>query len=159
MNPPINNQYVDQDRDHHREDLNESDANRRQIKDMKFIRVKIKNVKIDSDKLNSHIIDESFFLSVFIPLPDKYLKKISDQEIKLNNYDVISSCEYAFNSLSLYNFRVDEETLAEYVQSQMKFQIPDLDVHGSLNMNRLIMSHDFKLETSVELLQDVKEIR
>jgi hypothetical protein len=84
-------------------------------------------------------------------LPDKYLKKISDQEIKLNNYDVISNKEYAFNSLSLYNFRVDEETLADYVQSQMKFQIPNLEVHGSLNMNRLIMSHDFKLEASVEL--------
>lgn len=45
---------------------------------MKFIRVKIKTLRIDSDKLNSMIIEESFSLSVLIPLPDKYLKKISD---------------------------------------------------------------------------------
>lgn len=41
----------------------------------------------------------------------------------------------------------------------MKFRIPELEVHGSLNMNRLILSQDFKLETTVELLQDVKEFR
>lgn len=82
---------------------------------MKFIRVKIKTLKIDSAELISQMIDQNFSLSAYIPLPDKYLKKISDQEIKLNNYDVISHQEYAFNSLSLYNFRVDEETLADYV--------------------------------------------
>jgi hypothetical protein len=58
INPAQNNQqYVDQDRDHHREDLDESEANRRQIKDMKFIRVKIKTLRIDSDHLISRLID------------------------------------------------------------------------------------------------------
>ena len=70
----------------------------------------------------------------------------------LNNYEVLSFNEFAFNSMSIYNFRVDEATLGEYVQSELKFGILDQHVEGVLKMNKLIMSHDFKLETSLELV-------
>jgi hypothetical protein len=43
-----------------------------------------------------------------IPLPDFYSKKINNQSIHLNNYDVLSFNEFAFNSMSLYNFKVDD---------------------------------------------------
>lgn len=40
---------------------------------MKFIRIKVKNLKIESDQaLISKLIDESFNLQVNIPLPDPY---------------------------------------------------------------------------------------
>lgn len=84
---------------------------------MKFIRVKVKNLRIESEELLHKLIDESFNLVVTIPLPDIYQKKISDQTMQLNNYDVLSFNEFAFNSLSLYNFRVDEATLGQYVMS------------------------------------------
>ena len=82
---------------------------------MKFIRVKVKRVEIDSADLISKMTNEGFSLLISIPLPDIYQGKISDQSIQLNNYDVVSNSEFAFNSLSLYNFRVDEDTLGEYV--------------------------------------------
>ena len=62
---------------------------------------------------------------------------------------------YAFNSLSLYNFRIDEATLGLYVASVMKFGLVEHDVYGSLNMNKLIMAHDFKLETEIDLTQKI----
>lgn len=73
--------------------------------------------------------------------------------VKLNNYEVLSFNEFGFHSLSLYNFRVDEETLAEYVMSQMTFAIEAHNVAGILNMNKLIMAHDFKLEACIDLTQ------
>lgn len=66
---------------------------------------------------------------------------------------------YAFNSLSLYNFRIDEATLGLYVASVMKFGIVEHDVYGSLNMNKLIMAHDFKLETEIELTQKITQTK
>jgi hypothetical protein len=65
---------------------------------------------------------------------------------------VLSFNEFAFNSLSLYNFRIDEDTLVKYVTSQMKFIITDCNVEGKISMNKLIMAHDFKLESTVDLL-------
>jgi hypothetical protein len=37
---------------------------------------------------------------------------MSEQKIRLSNYEILANNQYAFNSLSLYNFRVDELTLA-----------------------------------------------
>jgi len=85
--------------------------------DMKFIRVKVKNVRIESKELLHKMINENFNLKVTTPLPDINQKKITDQTTQLNNYEVISNCEFAFNSLSLYNFRVDGNTLGQYVMS------------------------------------------
>lgn len=121
--PHLLNQDADQQQNLER--FAEQEANKRQIKDMKFIRVKVKNVIIDDQALLPKLIDQGFDLQVSIPLPDIYQKKISDQHIHLSNYEVVSYNEFSFNSLSLYNFRVDEETLGAYVSSQIHVMIPD----------------------------------
>lgn len=88
-----------------------------------------------------------------------YQKKISDQHIHLSNYDVLGYNEFSFNSLSLYNFRVDEDTLGAFVTSQLHVMIPDHQVDSRLSMNRLIMSHDFKIETAIDLVQSYEVVR
>lgn len=67
----------------------------------------------------------------------------------LNNYEVLSFNEFGFHSLSLYNFRIDEETLAEYVMAKMTFALEAYNVTGSLNLNKLIMAHDFRLQEDI----------
>jgi hypothetical protein len=52
---------------------------------------------------------------VEVPLPDIYQKKLSNQSVKLSNYDVVAFNEFAYNSSSLYNFKVDEETLSKFI--------------------------------------------
>ena len=78
---------------------------------MKFIRIKVKTLRMENEALLHKLINQSFNLALEIPLPDFYQKSIGVQSIQLNNYDVLSFNEFAFNSLSLYNFRVDEQTL------------------------------------------------
>jgi hypothetical protein len=106
---PIHPQgHVDFEQQQHLEERAEDESNKRQIADMKFIRIKVKNLRIESEALLHKLIEGSFNLSVEVPLPDFYQKKIGVQSLQLNNYDVLSFNEFAFNSLSLYNFRVDE---------------------------------------------------
>ena len=142
---------INLDQQQNLEDLPEDQANKRQIADMKFIRVKIKTLRITSESLLHNLIDKNFTLNVEIPLPDFYSKQVNNQSISLNNYDVLSFNEFAFNSLSLYNFRVDEKSLGHYVGSEMGFLIADFDVFGVLPMNKLIMASDFKLEANIDL--------
>lgn len=97
-------------------------------------------------------------MSVEIPLPDFYSKQINNQSINLNNYDVLSFNEFAFNSLSLYNFRVDDQSLGQYVTSKMGFAIGTHEVVGVLPMNKLIMASDFRMEANVDLEQKVTKM-
>lgn len=83
----------------------------RQIKDMKFIRIKVKEFNVASDDLIQKIEAKPFSLFVDIPLPDVTHKCLSAQKITLSNYDMVRNNLFAFNSLSLYNFRIDENTL------------------------------------------------
>ena len=149
MKPTINI-----DRDHNSEELPEAEACRRQIKDMKYIRIKVKTLRIEAEDLLHQLIGNSFDLRIEIPLPDIYQKKMSNQTVKLNNYEVLSFNEFGFHSLSLYNFRIDEETLAEYVMSKMTVAIENHDVTGTLNMNKMIMAPDFKLDACIDLTQN-----
>ena len=71
---------------------------------------------------------------------------------------MLSFNEFAFNSLSLYNFKVDHQSLGHYVGSEMGFLIADFDVLGVLPMNKLIMASDFKLEANVDLNQKVSKM-
>jgi len=66
---------------------------------------------------------------------------------------------YGFNSLSLYNFRVDEATLQEFVGSNFEVGIDQFNVTGSFPVNKLIMSHDFKLEDQIELRHKVELVK
>ena len=45
--------------------------------DMRFIKIKIKTMKIESEELLHALIDQTFNLIVDVPLPDVYQKKIS----------------------------------------------------------------------------------
>jgi len=137
------------------EDLPISEAERRQIKDMKFIRVRVKTLHIESDELISQLHQDTFSLSMNLPLPDIHKKKMSDQQVSLSNYESLQHNVFAFNSLSLYNFRVDEDTLQQFVGSNLQIAIKDHGVSGSLAMNKLLMAHDFKLEATVELEQSI----
>lgn len=73
----------------------------------------------------------------------------------LSNYEILADNLYAFNSLSLYNFRVDEQTLPGFVSSEIKVEIKEHEVTGTLNMNKILMCEDFKLNTSIRLDQKV----
>ena len=57
------------------------------------------------------MIKDGFNLTAALPLPDIYKRTINDQFVKLSNYDVISVNEFEFTSLTLYNFKVSEETI------------------------------------------------
>lgn len=71
---------------------------------------------------------------------------------------MLSFNEFAYNSLSLYNFKVDDLSLGHYVGSEMGFLIADFDVFGVLPMNKLIMASDFKLEANVDLNQKISKM-
>lgn len=125
---------------------------------MKFIRIKVKNLLVTSESLISSLQANPFSLSIGVPLPDHYQSTVVLQKGNLSNYEILSENQYAFNSLSLYNFRVNETTLSQFVNSALRVEIPDLDVFGELSMNKLIMSHDFELKTDIELYQKVRMV-
>lgn len=122
---------------------------------MKFIKVKILGLRVEDEGLLHSLIDETFSITVDLPLPDIYQKKIAYQHIKLSNYDIVSFNEFVFNSLSLYNFKIDEETFNLLVQSDLKVGIQGKQVTGTVSMIKLLMSKVYKLEISIPLHQTV----
>ena len=125
---------------------------------MRYMRVKIKTLRIEHEALLHELIDESFDFFAVIPLPDSNHSKVLNQTVKLSTYEVMSFNEFAFNSLALYKFKVDEKTLAEYINAEFKFGIEEQGVTGSLKMNKLIMAENFTLNVSVDLTQTKKEV-
>jgi hypothetical protein len=63
--------------------------------------------------------------------------------IKLSNYDVVSLNEFEFTSLTLYNFKISEETIADLTQSNLKVSLDDKNVMGTLNMGKLLLAPNF----------------
>lgn len=125
---------------------------------MKFIKVKIVSLRIENEELLHQLIDQTFSLTVDVPLPDVYQKKIAFQTLKLNNYDVVSFNEFAYNNSTLYNFKVDEETFNKLVSAQLKVALDAYNVTGSLGMIKLLMSKNYKYEVSIPLERQVKPI-
>ncbi|CDW78943.1 c2 domain-containing protein 3 [Stylonychia lemnae] len=125
------------------------------IRDMKFIKIKIGSLRIEDEGLLHSLIDETFNITVNVPLPDIYQKKISNQLIKLSNYDIVSFNEFMFNNLSLYNFKIDEETFNQLVQAKVCISIEGKNVQGSISMIKLLMSKAYKLEASIPLEQTI----
>jgi zona occludens toxin (predicted ATPase) len=91
-----------------------------------------------------------------VPLPDVYQKKIAFQTLKLNNYDVVSFNEFAYNNSTLYNFKVDEDTFNKLVGAQLKVALDAYNVTGSLGMIKLLMSKNYKYEVSIPLERQIK---
>lgn len=100
------------------------------IKEMRFIRLKIKSMTIDDNQLLQKLVGNNFSLTVALPLADVYKNVIHDQFIKLTNPHEISFNEFEFSSLSLYNFRVNEETFHDLSSSFLQVMIDDQGVHG-----------------------------
>jgi hypothetical protein len=64
--------------------------------------------------------------------------------------------EFEFTSLSVYNFKVSEETFGLLSQSEVKISIDDLGAAGSLTMGRLLLAPNFQLKTVMDLTQSVE---
>jgi len=96
-------------------------------------------------------------LTVAVPLPDIYNKVVQDQFIKLSNYDIVSFNEFEFTSLTLYNFKVSEETFNQLAQANLQCMIDGAGVHGEMSMNKLLLSSDFKLKFTVPLIKSVQK--
>ena len=89
------------------------------------------------------MVNNGFSLTTALPLPDIYKRTINDQFIKLSNYDIISVNEFEFTSLSLYNFKVSEETITELSNSHIQVMLDDLNVHGQIPMTKLLLAPNF----------------
>ena len=139
------------------EDLNTNFGGRGgNLADMRYIRLKIKTLKIEDNDLLQQLIQKGFALNVTLPLADVYQKTISAQTIKLSNYDVISLNEFEFTSLSVYNFKVSEETFGPLSQSEITIFIDENAGQGSLLMGKLLLSPNFQLKTIVNLSRTVE---
>lgn len=124
---------------------------------MRYIYIKINQLKVEDQELVQKCINESFRLYVKIPLPDVYSNTISSQNIQLNNYEVLSYNEFDFNSTSSFNFRVNPETLAQFVDSSLIFCLQDQNIVGEMKMNQLILAKDFDLYHTCELYQSIEK--
>lgn len=122
-----------------------------QIRDMKYIKLKIKTLRIENEELLHKLIDHTFNITLDIPLPDIYQKRITNQHLKLSNYDIVSFNEFVYNSLTLYNFKIDEETFNQLATSHLKVGIEGQDVSGSFMMNKLLLAKNFKMEFKIPL--------
>lgn len=126
------------------------------LSEMKFLKVKVVHLRIDNEELLHELIDQTFSMSLEVPLPDVYQKRIAYQSLRLNNYDVASFNEFSFNSSTLYNFKVDEETLSKLIQSNLKVQLDGLSVSGAMPMVKLMMAKGYKLEVTIPVERTVK---
>lgn len=92
---------------------------------MRFIRMKIKSMVVDDNVLLQKLVGNNFSLTVALPLADVYKNVIHDQFIKLTNPMEVAANEFQFSSLSLYNFRVNEETFHDLSSSFLQVMIDD----------------------------------
>lgn len=117
------------------------------ISEMKYIRLKIKTLTVEDAELLTQMIEKvhgkGFALIVTLPLADVYQKTISHQTIKLTNYSYTAQNEFEFSSMSLYNFRINEETFGDLSGSELKIQIDESGPSGTLKMGKLLLAPNF----------------
>jgi len=77
---------------------------------MRFIRLKVNNMRIEDPTLNSALIDRGFGLNITLPLPDVIRQTISEEEINTNMYEVVAFNEFQFTSLNTFLFKISEQT-------------------------------------------------
>ena len=51
--------------------------------------------------------------------------------------------EFEFTSLTLYNFKISEETLATLTQADLTVDLDDTGVRGALKMGKLLLAPNF----------------
>ena len=130
--------------------------------DMQFIRMKIKSLVIEDATVLQELHTQTetlnsgkFSLTVTLPLPDIYKRAIANQYVKLNNYTVVSENEFEFTSLSLYNFKVSEETFNALSASNLTVGLDDMGIIGKVQMNKLLMAPNFKLAIQIPMTKTV----
>ena len=123
------------------------------IKEMRFIRLKIKSMVIDDNVLLQDLVSKPFALTVALPLADVYKNQVTDQFIKLTNPQEVAANEFEFSSLSLYNIRLNEETYHELSSSLLQVMIDNHGVHGQMAMSKLLMADNFQLVAKVPLIK------
>jgi len=82
------------------------------LADMKYIRMKVKTLTVTDNEILQSMISQGFSITVALPLADIYQKTVTMQTVKLSNYDVVGMNEFEFQSLTLYNFKISEETFS-----------------------------------------------
>lgn len=98
---------------------------------------------------------DSFSLTAALPLPDIYKRSIADQFIKLSNYDIVSVNEFEFTNLSLYNFKVSEETITQLSNANLQIMLDEKSVHGQISMAKLLLAPNFHLKVTIPLKKSV----
>lgn len=51
--------------------------------------------------------------------------------------------EFEFTNLSLYNFKVSEDTFGQLSQSELKIQIDDSPITGCISMGKLLLAPNY----------------
>ena len=90
-----------------------------------------------------------------MPLPDVYTRSVSNQQVKLSNYSVVSTNEFEFTSLSLYNFMISEDCFNKLSASELKVDIDGMGIEGKIQMNKLLMAPNFKLAFRLPMIKTV----
>ena len=68
---------------------------------------------------------------------------------------MVSTNEFEFTSLTLYNFMVSEDTFNQLSASELRVSIDDMGIEGKVSMNKLLMAPGFKLAFRVPMTKTV----
>ena len=124
---------------------------------MKYIYLKVRELKIDEAAVLSRLINESFCLEVQLPLPDVKRDEVTSQSVLMRNYEVLAHDAFNFNSTSSYQFKISEPTLAAFSESLLTIDVklplgepdrmgiveePPL-IRAEMKMNKLILANNF----------------
>lgn len=63
--------------------------------------------------------------------------------------------EFAFTSLNLYNFRVNEQTFLPLANAKLQIMLDNKSVHGEMSMNKLLLAHNYQLKCVVPLTKTI----
>jgi hypothetical protein len=122
---------------------------------MKFIRMKVKKLNIEDDRTLQELVNKKFNLSIALPLPDVYNKTVTDQELRLSNYTTVDLNKFDFSSLTLYNFKVSNETFNTLAQSDLRVTIEGHDIAGKICMNKLLLAEGYKMHAKIPLVKTI----
>jgi len=137
----------------------------RQLLAMRYIYFKVRSLTVYDEAVLQDMMQNGFCLKAVLPLPDIKQGGVSYQLIKLNTYEPGATFnEYYFNSTSAFNFRVTEETLSQFIDSNIHFQIAGAGKDdsaegkpfGEMKMNKLIMAENFEIDSSIDLYLELK---
>ena len=75
--------------------------------------------------------------------------------MRLSNYNISSFNKFDFSSLTLYNFKVSEDTFNALAQANIEVEIEGHSISGKISMNRLLLAKDFACPVTIPLVKTV----